>query len=201
MLYYATQPDLVFLAIVESALVGAGTWVEDPACWRRLAHHVAEGYPRHEAPRTELTRLHRAHRSPTIQRMSTLYWVLLHDCLAAYVSDHNGRLRPGRALGTLGLSAVGPFQVGMIDLPTIVATYYWDLTCFPESAADRSLAPPPIAHRVRGGPERYAPPASGFAPIGQPRWARNPDAGEFINPAIGILRYPLFTAPAVLDAW
>jgi hypothetical protein len=66
---------------------------------------------------------------------------------------------------------------------------------------DRTFIPPPARHRARGGPERYAPAAAGLIEIAHPKWATNADAAELSTPGITVPRYPLFTAPAVVNAW
>ena len=201
MLYFATQPDPVFSTLISAALTDAATWIDDPAQWRVRAFHAEEGFPRHEAPPEALTRLLAAHRHPSLFAMSHFYWVLLYDCLAAYIAQHNRRIPPRPALPESSMPAVGPFHVGTLDLRSIVAEYFWDLQCFPETVAEHSLVPPPITHRTRGGLERYATPSQGFARITVPRWAPNIDAAELTNPAISIPKYPLSTAQAILEAW
>jgi len=201
MLYFATQPDPVFTAIVDAALATAATWVDIPECWQTFAHHVVDGFPRHEEPRAALTKLHAAHRSSAVHRMSHFYWVLFYDCVSAYVRAHNGRISRPHIIDAEQIPAIGPFRVGPIDLSSVVATYCWDLDFFPDGVGDPSLSHPPVTHRTRGGPDRYATSAGGLASIRQPRWDSNPDAAELANAAVGIARYPMFTAPAVLDAW
>jgi hypothetical protein len=201
MLYFATRPDPVFTAVIDAALATAANWVDIPECWQTLAHHVVDGFPRHENPRAALTKLQAAHRSPAVHRMSHFYWVLFYDCVAAYIKTHNGRIPRAHVTGAEQMPAIGPFRVGRIDLSSVVATYCWDLGFFPDAVGDRSLIPPPVTHRTRGGADRYATSANGLDPIRQPRWDHNPDAAELANPAVGIARYPMFTAPAVLDAW
>jgi hypothetical protein len=86
-------------------------------------------------------------------------------------------------------------------MPSIVATFWWDLSCFPVATLDRTFIPPPARHRVRGGPERYAPTADGLVEIAHPKWATNADAAELSTPGLTVPHYPLFTAPAVVNAW
>jgi hypothetical protein len=192
MLYLATRPDPFLTALIDDALTAALGWADDPVRWRVLAPHVGEGFGREEGPHLALENLRRAHRSPGVFRMSHAYWMLLFDCLDARVTRHSANLakatsdRRGRAL------PVGPFRVGPIDLAQIVAHFFWDLWCFPEAAFDDALASPPVAHRVRGGAERYAPTAQGLAAIAEPRWAKAPLEAASPASAHGqMCRYPL----------
>ncbi len=201
MLYFATAPDPLFTALVDAALADALTWVDDARRWLARAHHAAEGFPHHEAPRAAILKLHSAHRTAAVHRMSHFYWVVLYDVLAAYAARHNAHFSRRATVCADAMPLIGPYRCGPIRMPSVVATYWWDLWCFPDAALDRSLVPPPSGHRIRGGPERYAPPADGLLAIAQPRWAANPDAAELTIPGVTVPRYPLFTAPAVSSAW
>jgi hypothetical protein len=201
MLYFATKPDPLFTALIDAALTDAFTWVADSQRWLTWAHHAAEGFAGHEAPRTAVLKLHAAHRKPAVYRMSHFFWVVLYDILTAYATRHNARFsrRPSAHADTL--PPIGSYRCGTIQMPSVVATYWWDLWCFPDVTLDRALVSPPAAHRIRGGPERYASTADGLVEIACPKWAANPDAAELKTPGITVPQYPLFTAPAVSSAW
>jgi len=201
MLYFATKPDPLFTALVDAALTEAHSWADDSRRWLTWAHHVAEGFPNHDAPRIAILKLHSAHRKSAVYRMSHFFWILLYDSLAAYAMRHNTHLsrKPGIHADTMPL--IGTYRCGPIQMPSIVATFWWDLGCFPDAALDRALIPPPSTHRARGGPERYAPAADGLVEIAGPKWATNPDAAELKTPGLTVPQYPLFTAPSVCNAW
>ncbi len=201
MLYVATKPDPLFVALVDTALADALDWADDPRRWLTRAHHVAEGFPNHEAPRTAILKLRSAHGRPAVYRMSHFFWVLLYDTLAAYATRHNIRVSRTPSAHAETLPPLGSYRCGPIQIPSIVATFWWDLCCFPDAVRDRELIPPPSAHRLRGGPERYAPAADGLLEIARPKWATNPDAAELTTPGLTLPRYPLFTAPAICNAW
>lgn len=201
MLYFATKPDSLFTALIDAALTDALTWVEDARRWRAWAHHAAEGFPNHEAPRTAVLKLHAAHRKAAVYRLSHFFWVALYDILTAYAARHNAHFSRKASLHADGMPRIGSYRCGPIQIPSVVATYWWDLWCFPDAALDRSLVPPPSRHRLRGGPERYAPPADGLVEIAQPKWAANPDAAELQIPGLTVPRYPLFTEPAAYGGW
>jgi len=201
MLYFATKPDALFSALVDAALTDALTWADDSRRWLAWVHHAAEGFPNHEAPRTAVVRLLSAHRKAAVYRMNHFFWVVLHDILMAYATRHNAHFsrRPSAHADTMPL--IGSYRCGPIRMPSVVATFWWDLWCFPDATLDRALVPPPSAHRIRGGPERYASTADGLVEIACPKWAANPDAAELKTPGITVPQYPLFTAPAVSSAW
>lgn len=201
MLYVATKPDALFTTLVDAALADALAWADDSRRWLAWVHHAAEGFPNHEAPRTAVPRLHSAHRKPVVYRMNHFFWVVLYDILTAYATRHNARFsrRPSAHADTLPL--IGSYRCGPIQMPSVVATFWWDLWCFPDATLDRALVSPPAAHRIRGGPERYASAADGLVAIACPKWAANPDAAELKTPGITVPQYPLFTAPAVSSAW
>jgi hypothetical protein len=201
MLYFATQPDSLFTALVDAALTDARTWVDDSRRWRTWAHHAAEGFPNHEAPRTAVVKLHVAYQNPAVYRMSHFFWVTLYDILATYATRHNAHFSRRASVHVDAMPRIGSYRCGPIQIPGVVATYWWDLWCFPDAALDRSLVPPPAGHRVRGGPERYAPPADGLVEIAHPKWAANPDAAELKIPGLTVPQYPLFTAPALYGTW
>jgi hypothetical protein len=200
MLYVATKPDALFTTLVDAALSDARSWAEDSHGWLTWACHVVEGFPAHEAPRTAIPKLQSAHRKPSVYRMSPLFWVLLYDVLEAYTTRHNAHFnhKPSHHVDTLPM--IGPYRCGPIRMPSVIATFWWDLSCFPEAARDRTLIPPPPAHRARGGPERYAPASDGLVEIPCPKWGINPDAAELDIPGLTVPQYPLFTAPAVYNA-
>lgn len=201
MLYFATKPDPLFNALVDTALGDALSWAEDSRRWRTCARHVVEGFPNHDGLRTAVPRLRSAHRKTAAHRMSHVFWVLLYDVLAAYTACHNAQIprRPGVLVDAM--PTIGPYRCGPIRLPSIVATFWWDLWCFPEATLDPTLVPPPANHRARGGPERYAPAAAGLVEIAHPRWAANPDTADLATPGLAVPHYPLFAAPAVCNAW
>lgn len=201
MLYFATKPDSLFTALVDAALVDALNWADDVRRWATWAQHAAEGFPNHEAPRSAILKLHAAHRKPAVYRMSHFFWVALYDILAAYATHHNAHFSRRPSLHPDAMPLIGSYRCGPIRMPSVVATYWWDLWCFPDAALDRSLVPPSSGHRIRGGPERYSPPADGLVEIARPKWAANPDAMELQIPGITVPQYPLFTAPAVSGAW
>jgi hypothetical protein len=200
MLYFATKPDPVIAAIVNEALTAAAQSAEVPGHRNVPAQHFNEGACVHEEPHLALEKLRRAHRGSGVYRMSHSYWVLLFDCLAMYVARHNMRV-PKNMIGKEDMPPIGSFRVGPIDLLRVVTEYFWDLWCFPDAAFDNALVPPPVAHRTRGGSERYAPTSQGLVPIALPKWRENVDATVFNNPNVGVPRYPMSTAPAVADAW
>ena len=201
MLYFATKPDPLLTALVDAALADALSWADDSRRWLACAPHVVEGFPAHEGPRSAIPKLHSAHRKSTVYRMSHFYWVFLYDVLAAYTTRHNARFGRKPSISIDTMPTIGSCRCGPIRLPSIVATFWWDLWCFPEAALDRTLIPPPASHRARGGPERYAPAAAGLVEITHPIWAANPDAAELNSPGLTVPQYPLFTAPAVCTAW
>jgi hypothetical protein len=135
-----------------------------------------------------------------VYRISHFFWVLLYDVLAAYTARHNAHFTHKWSNHVDTMPKIGPHRCGPIRMPSIVATFWWDLSCFPEATLDRTLIPPPPSHRARGGPERYAPAADGLVEIRHPRWAMNPDAAELDIPGLTVPHYPLFTATAVYNA-
>ena len=201
MLYFATKPDLLFSALIDAALSDALSWVDDSGRWLTRAHHVVEGFPNHEAPRTAIVKLQSAHRRSSAYCMNHFFWVLLYDVLAAYATRHNTHFSRKSSVHVDAMPLVGSYRCGPIRMPSIVATYWWDLECFPDAALDRALIPPPSTHRVRGGSERYAPAADGLVAITRLRWATNPDAAELSTPGLTVPHYPLFAATAVCNAW
>jgi hypothetical protein len=201
MLYFATKPDLLFTALIDAALTDARSWTDDSRRWLTCARHVVEGFPTHEGPRTAIPRLQTAHRKSIVYSMNHFFWVLLYDVLAAYSMGHNARLPHKPSISVDALPMIGTCRCGPVQLSSIVATFWWDLWCFPEAALDRTLIPPPATHRARGGPERYAPAADGLVEVMRPKWATNPDAAELSTPGATVPHYPLFTAPAVCNAW
>jgi len=201
MLYFATKPDPLFTALVDSALTDAHSWLADSRRWLTAAHHVVEGFPAHEAPRTAIPRLQSAHRKSNVYRMDHFFWVLLYDVLAAYSTRHNAHFSRKPSIHVETMPMIGPYRCGPIQVPSIVAMFWWDLSCFPEAALDRTLISPPAAHRARGGPERYASGADGLVEIRHTKWATNPDAAELSTPGLAVPHYPLFTAPAVCGGW
>lgn len=201
MLYFATKPDPLFTALVDAALTDALGWADGSRRWLTCAHHVVEGFPAHEAPRTAIPKLQTAHRKPVVYRMNHFFWVLLYDVLAAYTMRHNAHFSHKPSIPIDTMPTIGAYRCGPVHLPSIVATYWWDLWCFPEATLDRALIPPPAVHRVRGGPERYASATDCFVEIARPNWASNPDAAELRFPGLAVQHYPLFTAPAVCHLW
>lgn len=148
MLYVATKPDSLFTALVDAALTGALSGADDSRRWRNWAHHVVEGFPNHEAPRTAILKLQSVHRKSTAYRMNHFFWVLLYDVLAAYAMRHNTHFshKPHVHVDTGPL--IGSYRCGPIQMPSIVATFWWDLRCFPDATLDRALIPPPSTHRA-----------------------------------------------------
>jgi hypothetical protein len=201
MLYFATKPDDMLTILVDRALSAAAGWAADPLLWNSMAQHADFDSARREAPRVALGRLLQAHRSPVVYRMSHSYWRLLFDSLAAYARLHNVQLPRKRLFLEDDLPAIGPFRIGVIDLRSLVATFFWDLQCFPDDVFVDNLVPPPPAHRLRGGGERYAPEAQGLVPIATPQWSENHDARMLAAPTGGIPRYPVSVPAAVVDAW
>ncbi len=200
MLYFATKPDRILTALVDNALIAAASWEADPLMWNAIARHAEFDSAHRESPRIALKKLLQAHLSPAVYRMSHSYWRLLYDILAAYATRHNARLPRKPMFEEEDLLALGPFRIGVIDLQHLVATFFWDLQCFPEDAFLDKVIPPPVSHRVRGGAERYAPEARGLLPIAHPRWNDNFDTQAFVALATGIPRYPASPPPPVVDA-
>lgn len=201
MLYFATEPDLLFTALVDAALTDALSWADDSRRWLTWAHHVAEGFPNHETSRIAIPKLHSAHRKSAVYRMNHFFWVLLYDTLTAYATRHNAHIFRQPSIHADTMPLIGSYRCGPIQMPSVVATFWWDLGCFPDAALDGVLIPPPSTHRVRGGPGRYAPAAEGLVEIARPKWATNPDAAELKTPGLTVPQYPLFIAPAVCNAW
>lgn len=201
MLYFATKPDSVYSAVVDAALTDACSWVSDPRRCHAHAPHIVEGFPGHEAPQTALPKLQAAHRQSTVYRMNHFFWVFLYDVMSGYASRHNARFHGRSGVPTELMPMIGSFRCGPLRMASIVATFWWDLDCFPEVARDMTLVSPPPSHRNRGGRERYAPVGEGLVEIRHPKWARNPDAAELETPGLIVPRYPLFTAPVVADTW
>jgi hypothetical protein len=201
MLYCATQPDRIYTAVVDAALTEARGWATDPHRWRTHAPHVVEGFPAHEAPQTALPKLQAAHRKIQVYRMSHFFWVVLYDVLSAYANRHNAHSRRTSGMQVDLMPMIGGFRCGPLRMASILATFWWDLDCFPEAVRDRTLVLPPVSHRIRGGAERYAPAVPGLVEITCPQWARNPDAAELRTPGMTVPHYPLFIASAVVDTW
>jgi hypothetical protein len=171
MLYFARKPDLVFTAILHTALESEGESINgslnnDLDLWEA-------GYPESSRYFTAatcfdvLTQLFCASRDPIVYCPTDYHWLLLYEVLQNFCVIHND-LAPA---APKGWRPVGEFRLSEIDFDAMVDIYFWD--------TDFLIAPMQGSSRP---PEELP-----IVPIEPTLWSDRPE-NSLLNPVS--LRYP-----------
>ncbi|GJL67728.1 MAG: hypothetical protein NPIRA06_03630 [Nitrospirales bacterium] len=127
MLYFRTQPDVVFISFVRQALDR-----ELQAVRRVASHNDAEAwlveYPAVGTvftPYSALITLEEllvAHEATMIYRLTDYHWLLVYECLKGYCLWHNDQIYDGLVSFTM----LGGYRFGLVDFETMTNRYFWD---------------------------------------------------------------------------
>jgi hypothetical protein len=172
MLYFARKPDLVFTAILHTALESEGESIKgsinnDLDLWE-ACYPESSRYFNAATCLDVLTQLFCASRDPLVYCPTDYHWLLLYEVLQNFCVIHND-LAPS---APKGWRPVGEFKLSEIDFDALVAVYFWD--------TDFLIAPIPGANRQ---PEELP-----IVPIEPTLWSDNRSDNSLFTPAS--LRYP-----------
>jgi len=127
MLYFRTQPDVVFIPFVKQAL-----HCELQAVRRLASHNDGDAwlleYPvvgTLFTPYSALITLEEllvAHEASTVYRLTDYHWLLVYECLKNYCLWHNDQVSDG----SVSFIMLGGYRFGLVDLETMTDRYFWD---------------------------------------------------------------------------
>ncbi|HEY3197189.1 MAG TPA: hypothetical protein VGJ57_04180 [Nitrospirales bacterium] len=126
MLYFAHKPDLVFTAILHTALESEGESLKgfvnnDPDLWE-ACYPESSRYFEAAACVDVLTQVFCASRDPIVYCPTDYHWLLLYEVLQNFCVIHND-LAP---TAPKGWRPVGEFKLSEIDFNALVDIYFWD---------------------------------------------------------------------------
>jgi hypothetical protein len=125
-LYFAHKPDLVFTAILHTALESEGESLKgfvnnDPDLWE-ACYPESSRYFEAAACVDVLTQVFCASRDPIVYCPTDYHWLLLYEVLQNFCVIHND-LAP---TAPKGWRPVGEFKLSEIDFNALVDIYFWD---------------------------------------------------------------------------
>jgi hypothetical protein len=172
MLYFARKPDLVFTAILHTALESEGESIKgslnnDVDLWE-ACYPESSRYFTAASCLDVLTQLFCASRDPIVYCPTDYHWLLLYEVLQNFCVIHND-LAPA---APKGWRPVGQFKLNEIDFDALVDIYFWD--------TDFLIAPMQRPHRQL---EEFP-----ILPIEPTLWSNNRPENSLLNPVS--LRYP-----------
>jgi hypothetical protein len=172
MLYFARKPDLVFTAILHTALESEGESIKgslnnDVDLWE-ACYPESSRYFTAATCLDVLTQLFCASRDPIVYCPTDYHWLLLYEVLQNFCVIHND-LAPA---APKGWRPVGQFKLNEIDFDALVDIYFWD--------TDFLIAPMQRPYRQL---EEFP-----ILPIEPSLWSNNRPENSLFNPVS--LRYP-----------
>jgi len=172
MLYFARKPDLVFTAILHTALESEGESIKgslnnDLDLWE-ACYPESSRYLTAASCLDVLTQLFCASRDPIVYCPTDCHWMLLYEVLQNFCVIHND-LAPA---APKGWRSVREFKLSAIDFDALVDIYFWD--------TDFLIAPMQESNRQ---PEELP-----IVPIEPSLWSDNRLENSLFNPVS--LRYP-----------
>jgi hypothetical protein len=126
MLCFARKPDLVFTAILHTALESEGESIKgslnnDLDLWE-ACYPESSKYFTATSSFDVLAQLFCASRDPIVYCPTDYHWLLLYEVLQNFCVIHND-LAPG---APKGWRPVGEFKLSQIDFDALVDIYFWD---------------------------------------------------------------------------
>ena len=177
MLYFARKPDLVFTAILHTALENEGESIKSfvnndldlwEACYPETSRYFTA-----TSSFDVLTQLFCASRDPIVYRLTDYHWLLLYEVLQNFCVVHND-LAPA---APKGWRPVGEFRLGEIDFDAMADIYFWD--------TDFLIEPMPGSN---SHPRDLHPEELHIVKIEPSRWSDNRPESNLFH--AGSLRYP-----------